>query len=64
MTSEKNCAAGAVRRKNFAEAIRVATSLPDKVQELSRAEAGVLTAIAYFKPVMWGEISENVRAAG
>ena len=45
-------------RKNFAEAIRTATGLADPVKELSRAEAGVLMAIAYFQPVTRGEISE------
>jgi segregation and condensation protein B len=45
-------------RKNFAEAIRAATGLADQVKELSRAEAGVLMAIAYFQPVTRGEISE------
>ena len=45
-------------RKNFAEAIRAATGRADQVKELSRAEAGVLMAIAYFQPVTRGEISE------
>jgi segregation and condensation protein B len=45
-------------RKNFAEAIRAATGLADQVKELTRAEAGVLMAIAYFQPVTRGEISE------
>jgi segregation and condensation protein B len=45
-------------RKNFAEAIRAATGLADPVKELSRAEAGVLMAIAYFQPVTRGEVSE------
>ena len=45
-------------RKGFAEAIRAATGLADQVKELSRAEAGVLMAIAYFQPVTRGEISE------
>ena len=45
-------------RKGFAEAIRAATGLADRVKELSRAEAGVLMAIAYFQPVTRGEISE------
>jgi segregation and condensation protein B len=45
-------------RKGFAEAIRAATGLADQVRELSRAEAGVLMAIAYFQPVTRGEISE------
>jgi chromosome segregation and condensation protein ScpB len=45
-------------RKGFAEAIRAATGLADPVKELSRAEAGVLMAIAYFQPVTRGEISE------
>jgi segregation and condensation protein B len=45
-------------RKNFAEANRAATGLADQVTELSRAEAGVLMAIAYFQPVTRGEISE------
>ena len=45
-------------RKNFAEAIRAATGLAEQVKELSRAEAGVLMAIAYFQPVTRGEISE------
>ena len=45
-------------RKGFAEAIHAATGLADRVKELSRAEAGVLMAIAYFQPVTRGEISE------
>jgi segregation and condensation protein B len=45
-------------RKNFGEAIRAATRLADRVKELSRAEAGVLMAIAYFQPVTRGEVSE------
>ena len=45
-------------RKGFAEAIRAATGLADQVKELSRAEAGVLMAFAYFQPVTRGEISE------
>lgn len=45
-------------RKNFAEAIRAAAGRADPVKELSRAEAGVLMAIAYFQPVTRGEISE------
>jgi segregation and condensation protein B len=45
-------------RKGFAEAIHAATGLADRVEELSRAEAGVLMAIAYFQPVTRGEISE------
>jgi chromosome segregation and condensation protein ScpB len=45
-------------RKTFAEAIRAATGLADPVKELSRAEAGVLMAIACFQPVTRGEISE------
>ena len=45
-------------RKGFAEAIRAATGLAAQVKELSRAEAGVLMAIAYFQPVTRGEISE------
>ena len=45
-------------RKGFAEAIRAATGLADQVRELSRAEVGVLMAIAYFQPVTRGEISE------
>ena len=45
-------------RKGFAEAIRAATGLADPVKELSRAEADVLMAIAYFQPVTRGEISE------
>ena len=40
------------------EAIRAATGLADRVKELSRAEAGVPMAIAYFQPVTRGEISE------
>jgi segregation and condensation protein B len=45
-------------RKGFAEAIRAATGLADQVKELSRAEAGMLLAIACFQPVTRGEISE------
>ncbi len=45
-------------RKGFAEAIHAATGLADPVRELSRAEAGVLMAIAYFQPMTRGEISE------
>ena len=41
-------------RKNFGEAIRAATGLADQVKELSRAEAGVLMAIAYFQPATRG----------
>jgi segregation and condensation protein B len=44
-------------RKIFAEAIRAATGLAETTKELSRAEAGVLMAIAYFQPVTRGEIS-------
>ena len=39
--------------QNFAEAIQAATGLADQVKELSRAEAGVLMAIAHFQPVIW-----------
>ena len=45
-------------KPSFAEAIRAATGLAEQVKELSRAEAGVLMAIAYFQPVTRGEISE------
>jgi segregation and condensation protein B len=45
-------------RIGFAEAIRAATGVADQAKELSRAEAGVLMAIAYFQPVTRGEISE------
>jgi segregation and condensation protein B len=45
-------------KPGFAEAIRAATGLAEQVKELSRAEAGVLMAIAYFQPVTRGEISE------
>ena len=59
MNSSRSQAVGATRRaKGFAEAIRAATGLADQVRELSRAEAGVLMAIAYFQPVTRGEISE------
>jgi segregation and condensation protein B len=52
-------AVGGIRRaKHFAGAIRTASGLADPVKPLSRAEAGVLMAIAYFHPVTRGEISE------
>jgi segregation and condensation protein B len=50
-------------RKAFAEAIRAATGLADPVKPLSRAEAGMLMAIAYLQPVTRGEISVARSAA-
>ena len=45
-------------RLGFAEAIRAAIGLGDQAKELTRAEASVLMAIAYFQPITRGEISE------
>jgi segregation and condensation protein B len=45
-------------RKQHAEAIRAAMGINENAKELTKAEAGVLMAVAYFQPVTRGEISE------
>jgi segregation and condensation protein B len=45
-------------RKQHAEAIRTAMGIAENAKALTKAEAGVLMAVAYFQPVTRGEISE------
>jgi segregation and condensation protein B len=45
-------------RKQHAEAIRAALQINADAKELTKAEAGVLMAIAYFQPVTRGELGE------
>jgi segregation and condensation protein B len=45
-------------RPAFGPAVRVAFDIPADAKQLSRLEAGVLMAVAYFQPVTRGEISE------
>ena len=45
-------------KKNFADAIRTATGVADKVRSLSQAESLVLMCIAYFQPITRGELGE------
>lgn len=45
-------------QKNFADAIRTATGVADKVRSLSQAESLVLMCIAYFQPITRGELGE------
>jgi segregation and condensation protein B len=45
-------------RKQYSEVLRAAVGQLESVKELSRAEAGVLTAIAYFQPVTRGRLSD------
>ena len=45
-------------RKQHAEAIRAAMGIPENAIELTKAEAGVLMAVAYFQPATRGELGE------
>ena len=45
-------------RQQHAEAIRAAMGIEENAKALTKAEAGVLMAVAYFQPVTRGEISE------
>jgi segregation and condensation protein B len=46
-------------RKEYAEVLRAAVGQAEGVRALSRAEAGVLTAVAYFQPITRGQLSET-----
>jgi segregation and condensation protein B len=45
-------------RKQHAEAIRTALNINKNAKELTKAEAGVLMAVAYYQPVTRGELGE------
>ena len=45
-------------RPAFGPAVRVAFEIPADARELTKLEAGVLMAVAYFQPVTRGELSE------
>jgi chromosome segregation and condensation protein ScpB len=46
-------------RPAFGPAVRVAFDVPADARRLTRLEAGVLMAVAYFQPVTRGELSET-----
>jgi segregation and condensation protein B len=46
-------------RPAFGPAIRVALDIPPDVKQLTKLEAGVLMAVAYFQPVTRGELTET-----
>ena len=46
-------------RPAFGPALRVAFDIPADAKQLTRLEAGVLMAVAYFQPVTRGELSET-----
>ena len=46
-------------RPAFGPAIRVALDIPADARQLTKLEAGVLMAVAYFQPVTRGELSET-----
>jgi chromosome segregation and condensation protein ScpB len=46
-------------RPAFGSALRVAFDIPADAKTLTRLEAGVLMAVAYFQPVTRGELSET-----
>jgi segregation and condensation protein B len=46
-------------RKPYAEVLRAAVGEVESARTLSRAEAGVLTAIAYFQPLTRGQLSDT-----
>jgi len=46
-------------RPAFGPAVRVAFAIPADARQLSKLEAGVLMAVAYFQPVTRGELSET-----
>ena len=46
-------------RQTFGPAVRVAFDIPADARQLSKLEAGVLMAVAYFQPVTRGELSET-----
>ncbi len=46
-------------RQTFGPAVRVAFEIPADARQLSKLEAGVLMAVAYFQPVTRGELSET-----
>jgi segregation and condensation protein B len=45
-------------RKQHAEAIRAALAISENAKALTKAEAGVLMAVAHFQPVTRGELGE------
>ena len=45
-------------KKSFADAIRAATGLGDRVRPLSQSEALILLGIAYFQPITRGELGQ------
>jgi segregation and condensation protein B len=45
-------------RKQHAEAIRAALQIDADAKELTKAEAGVLMAVAYYQPITRGELGE------
>jgi len=46
-------------RQTFGPAVRVAFDIPADARQLSKLEAGVLMAVAYFQPVTRGELSDT-----
>ena len=46
-------------RQTFGPAVRVAFEIPADAKQLTKLEAGVLMAVAYFQPVTRGELSDT-----
>ena len=46
-------------RPAFGPALRVAFDIPADARQLTRLEAGVLMAVAYFQPATRGELAET-----